>query len=160
MLLVGSLANYIRRGKAASVGGLFHFSRRRTVPDRAPAKGTSGLAWYANNLRAANPHDAAPSHERCLAAPETAGRSLNTFQQDWLLSGCKRTVGPFHRRVVADYALEVGAARDGDNRDHSLSAFCAASCSIHDILLDFFDVKPKAGTFVPVARMSLSEQMR
>jgi hypothetical protein len=33
--------------------------------------------------------------------------------------------------------LEVGAAGDGDNRDHSFSAFRAARCSIHEILPDF-----------------------
>jgi hypothetical protein len=30
--------------------------------------------------------------------------------------------------------LEVGAAGDGDNRDHSFPAFRAARCSIHEIL--------------------------
>jgi hypothetical protein len=30
--------------------------------------------------------------------------------------------------------LKVGAAGDGDNRDHSFSAFRAAPCSIHEIL--------------------------
>ena len=48
--------------------------------------------------------------------------------------GCKRTFSPFHRGVVTTYALEVGAAGEGDNRDHSLFAFRAARCSIHEIL--------------------------
>jgi hypothetical protein len=139
--------------QAASVGGLFHFSRRRTVLDRAPAKGNLAALLVREPSAATNPHDADPRHGRCLAAPETTGRSLNTFQQDWLLSGCKRTVGPFHRRVVATYALEVGAAGDSDNRDHSFSAFSAASRSIHDLLLDFYSLKPRAGTFVPFERL-------
>ena len=126
--------------KAASVGGLFHFARREAVPDHAPAKVSNGLAGRRTICGTLT--TAEPPHGGCLAAPETTGR-LNAFQHDWLLIGCKRTVGPFHRRVVADYALEVGAARDGDNRDHSLSAFCAASCSIHDILLDFLTSNPK-----------------
>jgi hypothetical protein len=31
--------------------------------------------------------------------------------------------------------LEVGAAGDGDNQNHSFSAFRAARCPIHDILI-------------------------
>jgi hypothetical protein len=34
--------------------------------------------------------------------------------------------------------LEVGAAGDGDNRDHSFSAFRAARCSIHEMILPIF----------------------
>ena len=125
--------------KAASVGGLFHFARREAVPDHAPAKVSNGLACRRTICGTLRTPSRRPGMPR---GPETTGR-LNAFQHDWLLIGCKRTVGPFHRRVVADYALEVGAARDGDNRDHSLSAFCAASCSIHDILLDFLTSNPK-----------------
>jgi hypothetical protein len=47
---------------------------------------------------------------------------------------CKRTLSPFHRRVVTTYALELGAAGDGDNRDHTFSAFRAPRYSIHEIL--------------------------
>ena len=67
---------------------------------------------------------------------KTQGRrsSLDAFCYDWLLRGCKRTFSPFHRRVVTTYALEVGAAGDGDYRDQSFSAFRAARCSIHEIL--------------------------
>jgi hypothetical protein len=49
------------------------------------------------------------------------------------LRGCKRTFSPFHRGVVTTYALQVGAAGDGDYRDHSFSAFWAARL-IHEIL--------------------------
>jgi hypothetical protein len=59
---------------------------------------------------------------------------LNGLCHDWLLRGCKRTFSPFRRGVVTTYALEVGAAGDGDNRDHSFSAFRAACRSIHEIL--------------------------
>ena len=59
---------------------------------------------------------------------------LNGLCYDWLLRGYKRTFSPFHRGVVTTYALEVGAAGDGDNRDHSFSAFRAARCPIHEIL--------------------------
>src|SRR5258708_1538401 len=59
---------------------------------------------------------------------------LNAVQYDWLLRGCKRTFSPFHRGVVTTYALEVGAAGDGDYRDHSFSAFRAARCLIHGAL--------------------------
>jgi hypothetical protein len=50
-----------------------------------------------------------------------------------LVRGCKRTFSPFHRGIVTTYALEVGAAGDGDYRDHSFSAFWATR-SIHGIL--------------------------
>src|SRR5712675_2803157 len=63
------------------------------------------------------------------------GRSgLSACWYDWLLRGGKRTFGPFHRGVITTYALEVGAAGDADNRDHSFSAFRAVCCSIHEIL--------------------------
>ena len=66
------------------------------------------------------------------------GRSgLNAFYYDWLLRGCKRTFSPFHRGVVTTYALEVGAAGDGDNRDQSFSALRTARCLIHEILPTF-----------------------
>ena len=51
-----------------------------------------------------------------------------------LVRGCKRTFSPFHRGVVTTYALEVGAAGDGDYRDQSFSAFRAARCLIHGTL--------------------------
>jgi hypothetical protein len=43
--------------------------------------------------------------------------------------------------------LEVGAAGDGDNQDHSFSAFRAARCPIHDILIH--DILP---IFSPITR--------
>src|SRR5882757_11393940 len=64
----------------------------------------------------------------------TRRSSLNSFRYDWLVRGCKWTFGPFHRRVVTTYALEVGAAGDGNNRDQSFSAFRATRCPIHEIL--------------------------
>jgi hypothetical protein len=59
---------------------------------------------------------------------------LNGFCYDWLLRGCKRTFSPFHGGVVTTYALEVGVAGDGDNRDQLFSAFRAARYLIHEIL--------------------------
>ena len=44
-------------------------------------------------------------------------------------------MGQFHRGVVATYALEVGVAADCDNRGQSLSAFLAARCLIHELIL-------------------------
>jgi hypothetical protein len=55
----------------------------------------------------------------------------------WLLRGARRTFSPFHHGAVTTFTLEVGAAGDGDNRDHSFSAFRAARCSIHEILRFF-----------------------
>src|ERR1700733_6430759 len=57
-----------------------------------------------------------------------------TVVHDWLLRDRRRTFSPFHRGVVTTYALEVGAAGDGNNRNHSLSAFRAARYPIHKIL--------------------------
>ncbi len=62
---------------------------------------------------------------------------LIPFRCHWLPRGANRTFSPFHRGSVTIYALEVGAAGDGDNRDHSFSAFRAARCSIHEILQIF-----------------------
>ena len=59
---------------------------------------------------------------------------LITFRCHWLLRGARRTFSPFHHGAVTTFTLEVGAAGDGDNRDHSFSAFRAARCSIHEIL--------------------------
>ena len=59
---------------------------------------------------------------------------LNAFCYDWLLRDGKRTFSPFHRGVVTTYTLEVGAAGDRDNRDHSFSARRAARYLIHDVL--------------------------
>jgi hypothetical protein len=66
--------------------------------------------------------------------------ALSACWYDWLLRGCGRTFSPFHRGVVTTYALEVGAAGDADNRDHSFSAFRAACCSIHEILPIFLPI--------------------
>jgi hypothetical protein len=44
-------------------------------------------------------------------------------------------MGQFHCGVVTTYALQVGVAADCDNRDQSLSAFLAARCSIHEMIL-------------------------
>jgi hypothetical protein len=63
---------------------------------------------------------------------------LNGFCNDWLLWGYKRTFSPFHRGVVTAYALEVGAAGQGDNRDPSFSAFEAVRYPIHETLPIFF----------------------
>jgi hypothetical protein len=81
--------------------------------------------------------DQAPAHHqmgkaaRCSHLPER----LNRFCFDWLLRGRKRTFSPFHRRVVTTDALQVGAAAEGDNRDHSFPAYRAARCLTHEILL-------------------------
>jgi hypothetical protein len=75
--------------------------------------------------------------------PKAGWSSLNAFWYDWLLRGCERTFSPFHRRVVTTYALEVSAAGDGDYWDHSLSAFRAVRCSIHEILPNFFTPNQK-----------------
>jgi hypothetical protein len=64
-----------------------------------------------------------------------SARRLNEFHYDWLLRRCKRTLRPFHRGVVTTYALEIGAAGDGDYRYHSFSAFRAVRCSIHEMVL-------------------------
>ncbi|MFL6465804.1 MAG: hypothetical protein ACJ73N_15520, partial [Bryobacteraceae bacterium] len=61
-------------------------------------------------------------------------RGSNALYYDWLVRGCKRTLSPFHRWVVTTYTLELGAAGDGDNRDHSFSAFRAPRYLIHEIL--------------------------
>src|SRR5260370_40036533 len=75
------------------------------------------------------------------------GRSgLNAFYYDWLLRGCKRTFSPFHRGVFTTYALEVGAAGDGDNRDHLFSALRTACYLIHEMILPIF---PPYGSLVP-----------
>jgi hypothetical protein len=66
--------------------------------------------------------------------PEAGGVVLSAFRYDWLFRGCEWTFRPFHRGVVTTYALENGAAGEGDNRDHSLFAIRAARCSIHEIL--------------------------
>jgi hypothetical protein len=64
---------------------------------------------------------------------------LNGFCNDRVLKGHRRTFSPFCRGVVAAYALEVGAAREGDNWDSSFSAFGAVRYSIHGrILPNFF----------------------
>jgi hypothetical protein len=77
-----------------------------------------------------------PSHalESARQAAQDERSGLNAFYYDWPLRGSKRTFSPFHRGVVTTYALEVGAAGDGDNRDHSFSALRTARCLIHEIL--------------------------
>src|ERR1700726_1393034 len=73
-----------------------------------------------------------------IASPPASARGvqsgLSAFLYDWLFRGSERTFRPFRRGVVTTYALENGAAADGDNRDHSLFAIRAARCSIHEIL--------------------------
>ena len=69
-----------------------------------------------------------------LASVRGGQSGLSAFLYDWLFRGCERTFRPLHRGVVTTYALENGAAGDGDNRDHSLFAIRAARCSIHEIL--------------------------
>jgi hypothetical protein len=73
------------------------------------------------------------SRPHAVSAPR-AWRISNGFCNDWLLRGDKRTFGPFHRGVVTAYALEVGAARQGDDRDPLFSAFEAVSYPIHQSL--------------------------
>jgi hypothetical protein len=63
---------------------------------------------------------------------------LIPFRCHWLLRGARRTFSPFHHGAVTIFTLEVGAAGDGDNRDHSFSAFRAARCSIHERSSRFF----------------------
>ena len=46
-----------------------------------------------------------------------------------------RTFSPFRPRVVTTNALQVGAAAEGDNRDHSFPAYRAARRLTHEILL-------------------------
>jgi hypothetical protein len=53
---------------------------------------------------------------------------------DRLLGSCKRAFSPSDGGVIAAYALKIGAAGDGDNRDHAFSAFRAVRRSIHGIL--------------------------
>jgi hypothetical protein len=72
----------------------------------------------------------------------------NALCCDGPLRRANRTFSPFRRRVVATDALQVGAAGDGDHRNHSLSALRAARCLIHEIL-PTFHVKRGTGTFVP-----------
>jgi hypothetical protein len=76
----------------------------------------------------------------CRPAPENLGRSRTHrgFCNDRFLRGYKRTFRPFHRGIVTAYALEVGAAGEGNNWDHSFSAFCAVRYPIHEILPIFF----------------------
>jgi len=48
--------------------------------------------------------------------------------------------------------LEVDAAGDGDNRDHSFSALRAARYLIHDVL-PIFHPQQGTGSFVPFQRL-------
>ena len=119
------------------------------------------------------PIDSASSSRIAQApAPASArgGQSgLSAFLYDWLFRGCERTFSPFHRGVVTAYALENGAAGDGDNRDHSLFAIRAARCSIHEILpisthnqelelLFHLSVRPKQGDAMEAARVMLVQR--
>jgi hypothetical protein len=63
---------------------------------------------------------------------------LNGDCSDWLLRGYNWTFSPFHRGVVTGYALEVGAAEQGENRDPSFSAFGTVRYQLHEIPPDFF----------------------
>jgi hypothetical protein len=78
-----------------------------------------------------------PSHalESARQAAQDERSGLNAFYYDWPLRGSKRTFSPFHRGVVTTYALEVGAAGDGDYREHAFSAFWAACCLSHEMIL-------------------------
>ncbi len=69
---------------------------------------------------------------------------LNGFWDAWLVidRGDKRTFGPFRCGVVAADTLQVRTTSDGDNRDHSLSAFRAARYLIHEILPIFSNFSP------------------
>jgi hypothetical protein len=85
------------------------------------------------------PSCASSAIESVLQRLSTSGkpilrRGLNALCCDWLIRGCKRTLSPFHRGVVTTYTLELGSAGDGDNRDHTFSAFRAPRYSIHEIL--------------------------
>jgi hypothetical protein len=59
---------------------------------------------------------------------------LNGFGNDWFLRGYKWTFSPFHRGVVTVYALKIGAAGKGGNRDSPFSAFGAVRYPIHETL--------------------------
>jgi hypothetical protein len=82
--------------------------------------------------------------------------------------GLCRTFRPSHSGVTTTYALENGAAGEGDNRDQSLFAIRAARCSIHEILPIFphnqqlellfhFSVKAKTGGSIEAARVMLAQ---
>jgi hypothetical protein len=75
--------------------------------------------------------------------PKVAGM---VFCRDWLLGGYTRTFSPFYRGVVTPYALEVGAAGEGDNRHHPFSAFRATRDLIHEVLPVF---SPLCRFFLP-----------
>ena len=95
--------------------------------------------WSGGRTTASPPDASAEYSGPCAASARRACHSwLNRFCNDWLLRGCKRTFSPFQRGVVTGYALEVGAAGPGDNRDPSFSAFEAARYRIHEIPHDFF----------------------
>ena len=57
----------------------------------------------------ADPREARPDVVFGRDEPE-ARRSSNVYWYDRLLRGGQRTFGPFHRGVIAAYALEFGAA--------------------------------------------------
>ena len=82
--------------------------------------------------------DRVPNIPRARRQLRVPAQWLNGFCNDWLLWGYKRTFSPFHRGVVTTYALEVGAAGQGDNRDPSFSAFEAVRYPIHETLPIFF----------------------
>jgi hypothetical protein len=60
--------------------------------------------------------------------------AFSALWYDWLLRGCKWTFSPFNSGVITTYTLKIGAAGEGDNRDHTFSAFQAVRRSIHSIL--------------------------
>jgi hypothetical protein len=70
----------------------------------------------------------------CAASALRACHSwLNRFCNDCFLRGYKRTCSHFHRGVITGYALEVGAAEQGENRDPSFPALGAIRYPIiHD----------------------------
>jgi hypothetical protein len=60
--------------------------------------------------------------------------AFSALWYDWLVRGCKWTFSPSDSGVITTYTLKIGAAGDGDNRDHTFSAFQAVRRSIHWIL--------------------------
>jgi hypothetical protein len=82
-----------------------------------------------------------PCKKRATEAPAiapSASHWLDGFCNDWLLRGNVRTFSQFHCGVVTAYALEVGAAGQGDNRDPSFSALRAVRYLIHELPPNFF----------------------
>jgi hypothetical protein len=62
---------------------------------------------------------------------------LSALRYGRLLRGRKWAFSQSNSGVITTYTLKLGAAGDGDNRGHSLSAFQAVCRSIHGILPNF-----------------------